>query len=224
MFFFSCPIFFYPIRPNATIIIGYTKPYGYLSQSNLLSRYIQMITPYQSNALLIKNLSHHGQQQLYLQYKVPWILNKVVGALAFSQSYLRMPTPRQFHQKSVPPLRLFLSSIFHSYLFIKLPLHSSLTLPSSISQQFLTSLFLRIVIRIICIKNFGHLANPGCIKRSRNLVRTDTVLTSLFYPKVYTGITGLTIIDSYWFLIRMETHPTHILLYPQPIVISSIPY
>ena len=31
-----------------------------------------------------------GQQQLYLQYKVCWILYKMVGAPSFSQPYLCM--------------------------------------------------------------------------------------------------------------------------------------
>ena len=39
MFFIVCPIFYYPIRPHATII-ECTKPYANPSSSNLLSSYI----------------------------------------------------------------------------------------------------------------------------------------------------------------------------------------
>ena len=61
----------------------------------LHTSYIQIIIPYGSNTLPIKTtlpftfkVKQHGQQQLYLQYKVYWILYKMVGALSFSQPYL----------------------------------------------------------------------------------------------------------------------------------------
>ena len=46
MFFIAFPIFSYPIRPHATSGIEYTKPYAKPDQSNLLSRYMQIIIPY----------------------------------------------------------------------------------------------------------------------------------------------------------------------------------
>ena len=63
-----------------------------------------------SSMLPIKNLSlyesllydvmQQGQQQLYLQYKVCWILHKIVGVPLFSQHYLCMQLPQQFPPKT----------------------------------------------------------------------------------------------------------------------------
>ena len=41
------------------------------------------------------NVRKHGQQQLYLQYKVCWILHKIVGAPSFSQPYWCIQPPLQ---------------------------------------------------------------------------------------------------------------------------------
>ena len=57
MFFIDFPILSYPIQPHATTSIGYTRPYGKPSQSNLLSSCILIIIPYGSNTLPIKKLS-----------------------------------------------------------------------------------------------------------------------------------------------------------------------
>ena len=61
---------------------------------------MQIIIPFVLNTLPIKNqafkirfslkVKHHGQKQLYLQYKVCWTLNKMVGALSLSKLYLRV--------------------------------------------------------------------------------------------------------------------------------------
>ena len=82
MFFSGFPTLSYPIQPNATTSIGYTKPYGNSSQSNLLSSYLQIIIPYESNTLLIKKLSL--QELLFLQSKTTWSTN----ALFLIQSML----------------------------------------------------------------------------------------------------------------------------------------
>ena len=51
----------------------------------------------------------HGQQQLYLQCKVCWILCKIVGPHLFSQPYLCMQPPLQ----SPPKVRFSTSVNFH---------------------------------------------------------------------------------------------------------------
>ena len=79
---------------HATKSIWYTKPYASPSQSNFLSSYIRIIITYGSNLLPIK-VRQHGQQQLYIQYKVCWILYKMVGAPSFSQPHLWIQTPLQ---------------------------------------------------------------------------------------------------------------------------------
>ena len=61
--------------------------------------------------------------------------------------------PYNLHQKSKPLLQLLFTSLFLPYLFIKSSLQSPLTLPSSILQQFSTSLFSRTVIPTIYIKS-----------------------------------------------------------------------
>ena len=86
MFFMSFPTLPYRIWPHATISIGYIKPCVKPSQSSVLSSYIQIIISYGSNFSF--KVRQHSQQQLYLQYKVCWILCKMVGAYSFSQPHL----------------------------------------------------------------------------------------------------------------------------------------
>ena len=57
MLFIGFPILSFPIQPNATTSIGYTKPYDKPSQSKLLSSCLQIIIPYGSGTLPIKKLS-----------------------------------------------------------------------------------------------------------------------------------------------------------------------
>ena len=71
------------------------------------------------------------------------------SACAYNHPYL----PYNLHQKSVPPLQLFWTSLFHPYLFIKSYLQHPLTLPSSTPQQFFFPLFLRTGIPTIYIKS-----------------------------------------------------------------------
>ena len=56
-FFIGFPILSYPMQPHTTTVIGYTKPYGKPTQSNLLSSCTQIIIPYGSNRLPIKKLN-----------------------------------------------------------------------------------------------------------------------------------------------------------------------
>ena len=57
IFFIGLPILSYHIQPQPTTSIGYTKPCEKRSQSNLLSNYMQVIIPFGSNTLLIKEMS-----------------------------------------------------------------------------------------------------------------------------------------------------------------------
>ena len=101
------------------------------------------------------------------------------------------------YQETVPLLQLIFTSLFHPYLFKLSSLRSPLTLPSYITQQFFTSLFLRTNIPTIYIKNI--FPQTFCQFRLRqgtrelwSIVRTDTVLISPFFLKVWTVIAGLT--------------------------------
>ena len=105
MFFSGFPILSYPIQPSVTTIIGYTKPYGNPSQSNLLSNRLQITIAFEPSTLPIKNwvyksrlsfkVRQHGQQQLYFQYKVCWTLYKIMGTPSFSKLCLYIQQPLQ---------------------------------------------------------------------------------------------------------------------------------
>ena len=71
-------------------------------------------TRYPSKSWVFKScfsfkVRQHGQQQLYLQYKICWILCKMVGASSFSQSYLCIQPPLQ----STPKISFSTSVNFH---------------------------------------------------------------------------------------------------------------
>ena len=90
-------------------------------------------------AFLSKSNFQRGQQQLYLPYKLCWILSKMVGFSAFSQSYLCIQQPLQslpetlsstwgnFHLSIIPllfskiiltiPPFLYAAAIFHLPVF-----------------------------------------------------------------------------------------------------------
>ena len=83
-----------------------------------------------------------------------------------------------------------------------------------------------------------YLADLGSIKRPRSL-RNNLVLISPFFPKVWTVTAGFLFTDSLSLRLRkfvyckslmnmfatgMANHPIHLLLHPQPIVSTSIPY
>ena len=61
--------------------------------------------------------------------------------------------PFNLHQKSVRLLQSIFISISQPYSFTKLSLQSPLTLPSSITQQFFISLFLRTTVATMYTKN-----------------------------------------------------------------------
>ena len=159
-------------------------------------------TRYPSKSRVFKNrfsfkVRQHGQQQLYL---------------LFTTLLVHTTNTTISTKKSVPLLQSIFTSLFYLYLFTKSFLQSPLTISSSIPQQFVTSLFLRTAIPTIYTKNI-FLTQPFSQSRLRqgtrelgsfveSLVRTDTVLISTLYLKVWTVITGLTITDSSSFRLR----------------------
>ena len=87
MFFIGFYILSYLIRPHATTSIGYIKLYAKPSQSNVLSSYTQMTISYMGQTRY-PSKRQHSQQELCLQYKVCWILYRMVDVPSFSQPYL----------------------------------------------------------------------------------------------------------------------------------------
>ena len=86
----------------------------------------------------------HCQKQLYLQYKVCWILYKMVGATSFPQPYLWIqPLFSQLSRLFLYLLKSTFTSLFNTYFLKKSFLQSLLTLPFSLPQQFFTSVSLR---------------------------------------------------------------------------------
>ena len=135
------------------------------------------------------------------------------------------------------------SSLVYPYLFIKLFLQSPLTLTSSMPQHYFC-----IQQPLQSTSKVFSLLQPISQFRLRqgndeqgSFVTTGTVLISILFFKVFTGITRLTIADSLFFrlrklvscmqqslikmlAIRMQNHPIHLPSYHQSIVITSIPY
>ena len=108
------------------------------------------------------------------------------------------------YQETVPLLQSIFTSLFHPYLFTKSSLQSPLTLPSYIIQQFFTSIFLHKSIPTIYTKNIFPTSNILPIQAASrdqrvSIVRTDTVVISPFFLKVWTVIGELTHND--WFFI-----------------------
>ena len=136
----------------------------------------------------------HGQQRLYLQYKICWILYKMVGASLSSQHYLCIQPPLTittknpffyFSQFSSPYSTLNCSqnrpfNAFYATAIFHLPIFAYHH-PNNLHQ-----------------KNFLHQG----IRELGTLVRTGTVLISPFLLKVWTVVTGLTIPDSLSFRLR----------------------
>ena len=117
MFFVGLPIFFYSNQPH-TKITGYTKPCAKLSQSDLLSGYIQIIISCWSNTLPFEMLSrwepflfqsYTTRSTTNLSLILSVILYKMVGARSFWQLYLCIQPPLQSPTKIPSPT----SAIFH---------------------------------------------------------------------------------------------------------------
>ena len=132
----------------------------------------------------------HGQQNLYLQYKVYWILYKMVGTSSFSQPYLCMQSllrsPPQIQCSTSVNFHLPIPPLFVHKIIITIPL----TLTSSLPHQFFTSLFLRTTSQQSTPKTFffpQSLTQFRLHQATRELVilvRNDTVLISLLPQSV----------------------------------------
>ena len=91
----------------------------------------------------------HGQQQFYIQYKVCWILYRMICALSLSKPFLCIKITFQ----SPPRIRFSTSVNFYLPIPPLLVHNIFLTIPSSIPQQLFTSLFLRTTIPTIYTRN-----------------------------------------------------------------------
>ena len=171
------------------------------------SQYLMGQTRYTSKSWVFKSyfsfkVRQHGQQQLYIQYRVCWILYKRVGAPSFSQPYLFIQPPLQ----SPPKISFSTSVNFHLAIsplfFYSISLQFPLTLPFFLPQQLFTSLFSRTIIPAICIKNifllqpFSKFRLRQSTKELRSLVWNDSVLISPFFLKDSDNRA-----DNHWFLI-----------------------
>ena len=117
----------------------------------------------------------NNNTKVNLQYKVCWILYKMVSDASFSL------------------LQSIFNSLSYSYLFKKSSIQSSLTLPASIPQQFFTYLFLRTATTTIYIKI--SLPQPFSQYRLHQETRVSFedwyCLISLFFLKLWIVLTGV---------------------------------
>ena len=138
----------------------------------------------------------------------------MLGASSFSQSCYYIQIPLQY------PTKIYSStSVNFDFpippLLAQKSLQSPLILPFSITQLY--SLSNNLHQKIFSLPQpFSQFRLRQGTNELRSLVRADTVLNSSFFLKVWRVITGLTI--------GMANYPLHLLSYPQPIVISSMPY
>ena len=178
MFFICFLILSYSIQPHAT------KPYGKPSKPNLSSSCLQIIIPYGSSTLPIKswvfnsrfsfNVRQHGQQQLYFQYKICWILSEMVDDPSFSQPYLWIQQPLQSKTKIV-----FSTSVKYHLPFLPLLLKKIILTIHTNTPFLYTAAFFHLSIFAYnhptnlhqkCFPYLSHLANSGCAKGQRSYV------------------------------------------------------
>ena len=103
------------------------------------------------------------------------------------------------HQTFVPLPQTLFTFLFHSYLFAKSSLQSSLRLPTSITKQLFISH--QSTPNVLSLPQFPYQQFSQCRLRQgtrelESLVRTNTVLISLFFLKLRTVITGFKTTDS----------------------------
>ena len=193
--------------------------------------------------LNMNNIKHHENINTHSQITKNNIIEISVLLFFFSKKAVHAAVKikqAMLHQKSVSLLQSIFIPLFCPHLFKKSSLQSSLTFPSSIPQQFCTTSFLLRTIPTIYTKNIflppvSQFRLDQGTRDLGNLVRTDTVLISPFFLKVWTAMTGLTITDSSLLRLRklvycrqqslmkvlaikMANYPIYPLLYPQPIV------
>ena len=158
MLFIGFSISSYPVWPRATCHHNHMP--NQIKQSWLFKN------------LFFFKVRQHSQQQLYLQYKVCWILCKMVDDPWFLQSYLCIQPPLQ----SPPKIRSFNSVNF--YLPIP-PLHvykTILTIPTNTPFLYASTIFHLSVFANNHPNNLQHnhfpylsyLSNSSCIKGPRS--------------------------------------------------------
>ena len=106
----------------------------------------------------------HVQEQRYLQYKVYWILCKMLGAPSFSQSSLCIQPPLQ------SPTKIFSSNSVNFHLPFPPLLVHKIILTISTNTPFLYTSATFHLLTIYSKKYFpyrSHLANSGCVKVPR---------------------------------------------------------
>ena len=135
-------------------------------------------------------VKQHGQQQLYLQYRVCWILYKMIGAPSFPQPYLWIQSSLQSRPKSVPLLHSIFILLFLSYFLTKSSLQSTLALLplclNNISPPYFCVQPSQQSIPKICslLQPFSKFWFHQRTKELWILVRNDFVLMSPFFLKV----------------------------------------
>ena len=208
MFFIGFSILSYPIQRNATTSIGYTKPYGKPSQSNLLlsclrSLYYQAHYPskiYVFESRFSFKVRQLGQQQLYFQYQVCLILYEMIVVPSFSQPYLWIKSPLQSPPKILSSTSVNFHLTFQSLLFNKTILKILTNTPFLHTAAFFH-------LAVFAYNNgsnlhqkyfpcLSDLANLGCVKGERSYGLLRGFLTSLFFLKVWTVIATLTVTGS----------------------------
>ena len=129
-----------------------------------------------------------------------------------------------------------LTSLFHPSLFTKSSLQSPLTLSSYITQQFFTSLIFCTTIPTIYTKNiipktFCQFMLRLWTRELGSIMRTDTDTFNLFlFPQSmdsHSRAHSQSLIfyrsdSKNWYIAGVANHPVHLLLYPQPIFVTSI--
>ena len=117
------------------------------SKYQIISSYIKIIVSYGSNTLSSKswviksrfsfNVRQHGQQQLYLQYKVSWMFYKMIGAPSFLQPYLciQLPlkSPQNIRSSTLVYFHLPITPLFVHKIIFTTPTSTPFLYTSSIS-------------------------------------------------------------------------------------------
>ena len=149
--------FSYTSRPNVTII-GYAKPYTNPSQSKIWA----------FKSCFSFKIRQHGQNQLFLRYKVSRILCKMVDVLSFSQLLFWMQPPLQFP----PKIRSPTSAIFYLPIPSLLVHKIILTIPTNTPFIYTSAIFYIFIFVYIHLCNLHqmyfvklrHLVNSDCVK------------------------------------------------------------
>ena len=174
-------------------------------------------------------IRQHGQQQLYFQYKVCWILCKMVGTPSFSQPCLfiqpTISTKNPFFYQSI------FTSLFHPFLLTKSFLQSPITIPFCIPPSFCVEPSQQYTPRIFSLPHhFCQFRLRQGTRDRGSLFSINTVLICPFLLKVWPLITGITITDSLSLRIKKLIYfrcgkPSNLpSLIPSTIFITSMPY